>query len=244
MILTLQRVFELEKLEGSIVTFVNPFSYYELIKKVDKLDLGEFAIFADGIGVVILYNVFLNKKIKRYAFDNTSIAPAVLSYSEEKKLKVFLVGGKAGTAFEVSKTFLRNYPNLCISGFSSGYFNTNEQRTQTLQNAKLADIVIVGMGTPYQESFLIDLRKLGWSGTGFTCGGFFDQTVQKGMIYFPVWIDKANLRWLYRLYKEPIRLFKRYLFIYPKFVIFFLTQIFRNSLRTLHYQSKPKPKMK
>ena len=35
----------------------------------------------------------------------------------------------------------------------------------------------------------------------------------------PMWMQKANLEWLYRLLQEPKRLFKRYFYTNTKFVI-------------------------
>lgn len=34
------------------------------------------------------------------------------------------------------------------------------------------DLVVVGMGAPLQEKFLVDLVGLGWRGRGYTCGVF------------------------------------------------------------------------
>jgi N-acetylglucosaminyldiphosphoundecaprenol N-acetyl-beta-D-mannosaminyltransferase len=76
------------------------------------------------------------------------------------------------------------------------------------------------MGVPLQEEFLIDLRDTGWTGTGYTCGGFFHQSARK-LEYYPRLFDKLQLRWLYRMIQEP-RLAKRYLLDYPKFVFIFI----------------------
>jgi N-acetylglucosaminyldiphosphoundecaprenol N-acetyl-beta-D-mannosaminyltransferase len=52
---------------------------------------------------------------------------------------------------------------------------------------------------------------------GFTCGGFLDQIIKyKGA--YPEWIDHYNLRFLYRLIKEPKRLWRRYLIEYQVFL--------------------------
>ena len=81
------------------------------------------------------------------------------------------------------------------------------------------------MGTPLQEKFLIDLKKNGWSGIGFTCGGFLHQT-SNNIIYYPNWIDKFSLRAFYRMYDEP-KLIKRYFLIYPLAILLFLYDLFK-----------------
>jgi N-acetylglucosaminyldiphosphoundecaprenol N-acetyl-beta-D-mannosaminyltransferase len=82
------------------------------------------------------------------------------------------------------------------------------------------DFLVIGMGTPLQESFLSNIKSLGWGGVGFTCGGFIHQTAS-GLNYYPKWINKLNLRWLYRIWDEP-RLLTRYLIQYPRFVVLFI----------------------
>jgi N-acetylglucosaminyldiphosphoundecaprenol N-acetyl-beta-D-mannosaminyltransferase len=72
------------------------------------------------------------------------------------------------------------------------------------------------MGAGVQEQFLLDLVAQGWSGMGFTCGGYLDQ-LGNGLRYYPQWIDDANLRWAWRLVREPRRLGPRYLIDYPGF---------------------------
>mgnify|MGYP000060826451 CR=1 FL=1 len=43
---------------------------------------------------------------------------------------------------------------------------------------------------------------MGYQGIGFTCGGFVHQTAMNRMHYYPNWVDKMNLRFVYRMYKE------------------------------------------
>jgi len=72
------------------------------------------------------------------------------------------------------------------------------------------------MGSLVQESFLLALMGSGWRGLGFTCGGFLDQ-LSNGFNYYPKLVNALNLRWAYRLAKDPRRLWRRYLLDYPVF---------------------------
>lgn len=82
----------------------------------------------------------------------------------------------------------------------NGYFSNEDEYMETVNGMLDSAIVVVGMGAGKQEKFLRDLRSSGWKGTGFTCGGYFDQYVDaNGERYYPVIVDKMNLRWLYRL---------------------------------------------
>ena len=52
--------------------------------------------------------------------------------------------------------------------------------------------------------------------------GFLEQIVGTDGDYFPPWANRLQLRWLFRLIKEPRRLWKRYFLLYPKFLVLFL----------------------
>lgn len=47
------------------------------------------------------------------------------------------------------------------------------------------------------------LVKAGYQGISFTCGGFIHQTSKNEIDYYPAWGDKTNLRFVYRMWKEP-----------------------------------------
>lgn len=79
------------------------------------------------------------------------------------------------------------------------------------------DFLIVGMGALMQERFLIKAKLSGFQGIGFTCGGFIHQTSKNEIEYYPIWADKLNLRFVYRMYKEK-HTRKRYIqaaFLFP-----------------------------
>jgi N-acetylglucosaminyldiphosphoundecaprenol N-acetyl-beta-D-mannosaminyltransferase len=77
------------------------------------------------------------------------------------------------------------------------------------------------MGGIAQEDFLISLADQGWKGCGFTCGGYLDQ-LDDGLRYYPGWVDRLNIRFAYRLFREPQRLWRRYLIDYREFCILYL----------------------
>jgi N-acetylglucosaminyldiphosphoundecaprenol N-acetyl-beta-D-mannosaminyltransferase len=142
-----------------------------------------------------------------------------------KKLEIFLVGGQPGVAAQAQKIIVDKYPALKICGVSSGYFDDPFAVIKCIEKSP-AKVVLCGMGSPRQENFLLELRKSGWSGIGFTCGGYLDQ-VGQGFAYYPDIIDRLNLRFLYRLVREPERLWRRYLLEYMTFVRLLCNKIIR-----------------
>jgi N-acetylglucosaminyldiphosphoundecaprenol N-acetyl-beta-D-mannosaminyltransferase len=76
-------------------------------------------------------------------------------------------------------------------------------------NAYRPDIVLVGMGMPRQEIWVLENQaKLGPCVT-FTVGGAFDYEagVQRPS---PRWMGQVGMEWLFRLMVDPQRLFTRY----------------------------------
>jgi len=199
-----------------LVTFVNPGavalaerdpSYRAALARFDL-------VLPDGIGMAKAVEWVQQVPATRISFDTTSLAPPVLHLAQQRGHPVALVGGKPGVAQRACERLTQNFPGLVIAAALDGYGDPAEKAKQV--HAASAKIVICCMGGGAQEQFLLHLADRGWVGCGFTCGGYFDQLAD-GMNYYPRWIDAANLRWAYRLYREPRRLGYRYLVDYSHF---------------------------
>lgn len=80
------------------------------------------------------------------------------------------------------------------------------------------DVVLVSLGCPRQELFCFALAK-NTSSLWIAVGGAIN--VYSGAIQrAPKWMQNHSLEWLFRLYKEPRRLFKRYLIYNTKFLYY------------------------
>lgn len=211
---------------GQIVTFLNPYSYLLARKKLDKFKQFD-RVGIDGISLVWALKLF-GVKTKRYSFDMTSVAPHLYNHCIKNGKSIYFLGSKQEQVERAVKVFQENYPQLNIAGYRNGYFN-NEEEKEAVRKEILAlnpDFIVVGMGTPYQEDFLLDLKKYGYRGTGFTCGGFLHQT-SKGIDYYPAFFNKLNIRWVYRIFDEP-KLFKRYFIDYPRSFFLIIGDGFRS----------------
>ncbi len=206
--------------QEALVTFLNPYSYLIARNDLSVYDSFDY-IFSDGIALVILFRIFLMRKISRISFDFSSLAPLLFAEAENKELTVFIIGTKPNVIDKAVANLRSKYKNLNIVGYRHGYFNGEEERDKVLQEICAVDpqVVVAGMGTPLQDRFLVDLRKNGWKGLGFTCGGFLHQTARK-LIFYPEWINRWHLRFAYRIYKEK-GVVKRYLIEYPRFLLYF-----------------------
>lgn len=202
--------------EAFLISFINPYSY-NLLRNNEEI-INEIDYFcADGILMVKILRLFFDINITRTSFDMTSLAPIVFNLSQTRRTSLYFVGARETEVIKFIEVIKLNYPSVNILGYRNGYFSDKKERNLEIENiCKLKPgIVIVGMGTPLQEKFLVDLRRNGWIGLGFTCGGFLHQT-QNRLDYYPYLINKLNLRMPYRLIKE--KLYHR-LTAYPKFII-------------------------
>jgi exopolysaccharide biosynthesis WecB/TagA/CpsF family protein len=213
-------------INGSLYTFINPHSY-NILRKDDCLNRID-TFFIDSIYLVKILKLFKIANTKRRSFDMTSCAPIVFQKASENNYKIFIVGSIPGVIDAAIENIKLLFPMLNIIGFRNGYFKNDEEREMLLNKLTYLnpDIIIAGLGAVRQERFLIDLRTKGWIGTGFTCGGFLHQTAKKP-IYYPKWIDRYHLRWVYRTFDEP-KLITRYFFEYPISFLKMLYDIYIN----------------
>lgn len=207
------------KIQRGITSFVNPYSMLMLESKdviANKVDNW----YIDGSLLVTVLNMASIKKKARFSFDDTSVAPLVFQFARQNNLKVAVVG-TLESVIQQAVAAIEKKHGIEIAYYRNGYFTTDQDKEACFEEIKSRgiDIVVCGMGTPYQEEFLIGLKGSGWNGYGFTCGGYLHQIARKENYYPPVF-DKFNIRWMYRIIDEP-KLFKRYFIYYPVFLFRF-----------------------
>jgi N-acetylglucosaminyldiphosphoundecaprenol N-acetyl-beta-D-mannosaminyltransferase len=213
-----------------LVTFVNPLGikllrsargYSETLRRMD-------AVFCDGIALVLAARRVGRFPLERISFDSTSLAPPVFALAREHGKTVAIVGGQPGVADVAANRIRDAYPGIRILAALDG-FQPTEVLLERLTQLD-PDIVICGMGAPRQESFLIALADTGWSGVGFTCGGYLDHLGER-FNFYPAIVDRLNLRWLYRLRREPRRIGYRFLVEYAPFWRAVVRQAFSSTRR-------------
>ena len=201
-----------------LVTFANPGTAVlakrntALASMLDRYDV----VAPDGIAMAQAIRWLHRLPAERISFDNTSLAPLVMRLAVEQDVSIVLCGGQPGVAEQARRQLIAAYPTLRIRAVFDGYGDRVQKVSAIVQLNP--EMVICGMGSVAQEAFLLSLVQSGWSGIGVTCGGFLDQ-LSSGLEYYPQFVDKMNLRWAYRLAKEPRRLWRRYLLDYPAFVV-------------------------
>ena len=145
----------------------------------------------------------------------------ILKISAEEGYRHYFYGSTEKTLNKLEKIIEKRYPGVLVAGMYSPPFRplTKEEDEESIRmiNDSNADFVWIGLGAPKQERWMAD-HKGKIKGLMVGVGAAFDY--EAGNIdRAPMWMQKANLEWLYRLLQEPKRLFKRYFYTNTKFVI-------------------------
>lgn len=216
---------KLQKKEKTDVFFLNDHCYnlaqkdQEYKNIINNSDL----LLNDGIGIEV------GAKIYGFQFkenlNGTDFIPALfekLNQKKEQKFRIFLLGAKQGIAKAALERLAARYEHLKFVGEHHGYYDHAESADVIdMINQKKTDILLVGFGMPLQEKWIAKYRSQLHCTVTLAVGAFIDfssGTVNRA----PSLFRKFRLEWLYRMAKEPKRLWKRnlvghFLFFYYMF---------------------------
>ncbi len=148
----------------------------------------------------------------------------MFSVTRDGSISHYFYGSTEETLAALKEKLQKKYPGINIKGMYSPPFrqSTPEEDEEDIRriNDSGADIVWIGLGAPKQEKWMyahknrINAVMMG-VGAGFD---FHAGTIQRA----PSWLQKLGLEWLYRLFTDPKRLFKRYLVTNIKFFIYLM----------------------
>ncbi|GGB06399.1 WecB/TagA/CpsF family glycosyltransferase [Puia dinghuensis] len=165
---------------------------------------------ADGQGVVWASKL-LGKPLKERVA-GIDLMEELVGLASRNHYKVFFFGAKEEIVRSVVQHYSELYSPDIIAGCRNGYFKKEEESTIARQIADSgANILFVAISSPTKENFLYQnrevLRRVNFI---MGVGGSFD--VVSGLVKrAPMWMQKVGLEWLFRVYQEPRRMFKRYL---------------------------------
>ena len=172
-------------------------------------------------GMPILWAArFLGTPLKE-KISGSDLVPEICKLAERKGYKLFFLGGRPGAAQRAKEKLEEKFPFIKIVGAyapSFGFENYpgEDEKIVKLIKESSPDILLVGLGTPKQEKWIYrhykDLNVPVSIGVGATFE-FIAGVIKRA----PRWMQKSGLEWLWRLMREPERLWKRYLIDDMKF---------------------------
>lgn len=189
-----------------IVKLEEDIEFQEVYKNADL-------ILTDGMPLIWISK--MKKTPIKEKVSGSDLFPKVCELASKKGYRVFLLGAAAGVANIAAKNLEEKYDGLNIVGtYSPSYgFEKNEDEIQHIINIVREvkpDILAVGLGAPKQEKFIYKYKYKLDVPVSLGIGASID--FEAGNIKrAPLWMQNSGLEWLYRLCKEPKRMFKRYL---------------------------------
>lgn len=149
-----------------------------------------------------------------------SLMGEIFEISAKKGYRHYFYGSEEETLKLLYQKLTNRYPKIQIAGMYSPPFRPmmEEEDAAIVEqiNDTKPDFVWVGLGAPKQEKWMaahqgrIDGLMLG-VGAGFD---YYAENIKRA----PMWMQKHNLEWVYRLMQDPKRLFKRYWSTNTKFI--------------------------
>jgi N-acetylglucosaminyldiphosphoundecaprenol N-acetyl-beta-D-mannosaminyltransferase len=140
--------------------------------------------------------------------------------AELERLPIFLYGSREYTLTCLRERLTTRFPELRIAGLRPGRFRPLSAEEVDRDAREIADsgarMVFVGMGCPRQDFWVFHMRKRIRLPL-LAVGAAFD--FHAGLVsQAPPVLQRAGLEWLYRLTREPQRLWRRYLTITPRYL--------------------------
>ncbi len=137
----------------------------------------------------------------------------------------FFYGGAPGVADNLAQQLQTKFPGVAIAGTYSPPFRplTPEEDAGAVRmiNEADPDVLWVGLGAPKQERWIYEHLPVLRVPAVLAVGQAFD--IHSGRVRpAPAWMANHGLEWLYRLVKEPRRLWRRYLVYNTEFLCYLL----------------------
>lgn len=167
-----------------------------------------------------IYHTPIKEKIS-----GSDLFPELCKLAASRRYTMFFLGAKEGVAAKAAENLRKQYPGLDVVGCYSppvGFEKNPEEIDKIEDMLKVAkpDILIIALGCPKQELFIHRFRDSLKVPISFCLGATLDFAAGN-VKRAPQWMANAGLEWVYRIYQEPRRMFRRYVLEDWKFVKLF-----------------------
>lgn len=208
------------------ITYINTYnSQYYLRHTDERKYLSKITgIYPDGAGIFLASKFLYGKNGLKKRITGTDLYFHIFKIANERRWRVYLLGGGEKTKILIKKNFKNTYPNIILTGLTSRK-EYLENKNKEMTKIPDSDIIMISLGTPYQEKWIyenferikIPVQIAAGSGLEFISGA------KKRA---PVFMQKIGFEWLYRFFLEPKRLFYRYFIGNPVFILKIILQKF------------------
>lgn len=138
--------------------------------------------------------------------------PPFLKFAAHRGWRVYHLGGPPGAASQAAEALSKLVPGLQLTVRHGHFALDDKSNAEVLAeiDAAAPHILLVGMGMPRQEKWVLANRSRIGAPVVLTCGAAFEYfagTISAS----PRWMGRVGLEWLHRLVTSPRRLYRRYL---------------------------------
>jgi len=172
---------------------------------------GAFLSLADGMPLVWLSKLLGRPLPERVT--GADLLPALAMAAAKANLSIFLCGGPPGVAEEAAVQLRSQGRGLEVGWYAPpfGFESTSVENERAIAeiNKFKPDILFVGLGSPKQEIWISRHANDLDVGVALGVGAaleFAAGTLKRA----PKWMQISGLEWVYRIMKDPKRLFWRY----------------------------------
>lgn len=195
--------------------------------------LGRFDVATpDGVPLVWALRLLANKDQERV------YGPELMKRAVEQSTRFgwthYLYGSTAETLDRLQDAIARLSEDAVVAGVYSPPFRrlTEQEEAAVLEDIRRsgADLVWVGLGMPKQELWIDRVDEYLPGKALLAVGAAFDFLAGTKK-QAPRWMQRAGLEWFYRLLQEPRRLWRRYVWNNPVFLMLLARQIITSRFR-------------
>ncbi len=182
---------------------------------------------ADGMPIVWASRLLGRPLPARVA--GSDLLPALCQTAAARGYTVFLLGGAAGVSERAATRLRTRFPRLRIAGLHAPpeRFTPDDGAAALAAvaavNAVKPALLFVGLGAPKQELWVHRYWHRLDATVAVCCGAAIDYAAG-ARIRAPLWMQRAGLEWVWRLAREPGRLWRRYLVQDAAFLGIFLKE--------------------
>lgn len=172
------------------------------------------AVHIDGMAVIVLCRLLGIPARREHRVTYIDWLDPLLANAARDRLRVFFLGSRPGIGEQAGEIIRRRHPELQIASHH-GYFDVrrgSRENTRVVDRIHRfdADLLLVGMGMPRQERWILENRDRLRVGVCLPCGATMDY-LTRAIPTPPRWTGQLGIEWIYRLAAEPRRLAHRYL---------------------------------
>ena len=168
-------------------------------------------VYVDGAGVVLGARLLGHAPPPRLTMADLGWPAA--AHLARQGHSLYLLGSPEGVAAKAAERLQAAAPGLKILGTHHGFFKKEGPENEAVIagiNRVRPDVLMVGMGMPLEQRWIVDNHARIKARVFWTVGAGF-QYWAGAIPRAPRWMADSGLEWLFRLFLEPRRMAKRYL---------------------------------